>query len=118
NLASSAAAQTAGELNQIEQANYTQGRQNFYNALNPLESSTNVFNPATGAGEAAVGAGNAAATTANEISQANNSWVSGLTGMLGGLAGNLIPGSGLLKGASPGGGGGGFSTNLGSQSSS
>lgn len=101
-LATAAANQTSGQLNQIEQANWSQGRQNFFNAINPLESATNVFNPATGAGEAATGAGSAASTTANEISQSNNSWVSAVTGMLGGIASNLVaPGSSLMGGVKP-----------------
>lgn len=102
-LAASAANEGASESNQIEQSNWATGRQNFFNAIQPLESSTNVFNPATGAGEGATGAGSAASSTANEISQANNSWVGAVTGMLGGIASNLVaPGSSLLGGIAKG----------------
>ena len=86
-VADSAAAQTAGELSQIDQADWAQGRQNFFQAAGGLESAPGVFNPATGAGGAATGAGSAASQTADQIAQENNSWVSAVTGALGGIAG-------------------------------
>lgn len=86
-IAESAANQTSNELNQIDQADYATGRQNYENAVQGLGSSTGVFNPATSAAEAATGSGTAAANTQNEIAQQDNSWVGAVTGALGGIAG-------------------------------
>lgn len=91
-VANAGAAQTASELNQIEQADYATGRENYARAVTGLESAPNVFNPATSAGSAATASGEAAANTANQIAQENNSWVSAVSGMLGGIAGGVISG--------------------------
>lgn len=99
-LANAGAAQTAGQLGEIERADYATGRDNFFKASQGLNGSTEVFNPSTGAGNAATGAGSAAASTANEISQANNSWMTAVSGALGGVAGAVATGgmSNLGKG--------------------
>ena len=86
-VAEGAANQTANELNQITQANYAQGRQNWIQAAQGLAGAPQVFNPATGAGGVAVGAGNAASNTQNEIAQESNSWVNALIGAGAGIAG-------------------------------
>jgi hypothetical protein len=91
-VSTSAAENTANELNQIEQNDYAQGRQNYFQAASGLAGAPQVFNPATSAGEAATGSGSAAANTANQIAQENNSWVSAVTGALGGVAGSVVSG--------------------------
>lgn len=96
NLASSAAAQTAGSLTKINENNYEQGRENFFNAAKGLSGATDVFNPATSAGNAATEAGSSASTTANEISQASNSWESAVGGALGGITSSLVAPGGWL----------------------
>lgn len=94
-LAQGAANQTAGELNQINQANWATGRQNWLASAQGLAGATNVFNPAVGFANASTNAGQAAANTQNQIAQENNSWVSGALGALGSIggaaAGALIP---------------------------
>jgi hypothetical protein len=86
-VANSAASQTAGELNQIGEANYQTGRQNYDTAVQGLSNAPNVFNTATSMNNAATNSGNAAANTANQIAQENNSWVQAVTGALGSVAG-------------------------------
>lgn len=86
-IAESAAAQTSSELNQIQQQNYATGRQNYDNAVSGLESAANVYNPATSLANASTTSGEAAANTENQIAQQNNSWVQGVTGILGDVAG-------------------------------
>lgn len=118
NVADSAAANTANELQQETEANYATGRQNYDTAVAGLESSPGVFNPATSASSAATGAGEAAGNTANQIASQNNSWVQSVTGALGGIAGTVATGGmniaakaassaidGSLGGASNNGGG-------------
>lgn len=89
-IANSASQNEANELNQINEANYQTGRDNFFKAAEGLQAAPNVFNPATSAGEAATSSGTAAANTANQIAQENNSWVTAVTGALGGIAGSAI----------------------------
>ena len=91
-VANSGAAQTANEENQINQADYATGRQNFFQASSDLAEAPNVFNPATSAGSAATSSGTAAANTENQIAQENNSWVGAVTGALGGIAGDVVTG--------------------------
>lgn len=95
-LANSAAAQTSGALTKINENNYEQGRENFFNAAKGIAGATDVFNPATSAGNAATEAGSSASTTANEISQASNSWVSAVGGALGGITSSLVAPGGWL----------------------
>lgn len=119
-VANQGAAQTASALNQITQSNYETGRENYFKAAAGLESAPEVFNPATSAGSAATNSGTAAANTANQIAQENNSWVSAVTGALGGIAGSVATGgmSNLGEGVgffgqnapAPGGGSGGSSS--------
>ena len=99
-LAGGAAAQEGNELSQIEQANYATGRQNFFTAEGDLAAATGTFNPATGASGAANTGGEAAANTANQIAQENNSWMTAVSGALGGIAGGVVSGgmSNLGKG--------------------
>jgi len=91
-VANAAAKNTANELNQIEQANWATGRENYNRATAGLAEAPNVFNPSTGAGSSATSSGSSAAETANKISEANNSWISGVTGALGGIVGGIATG--------------------------
>jgi len=91
-VSTSAAANTANELNEINLKSKELGRENYFKAASGLESAPSVFNPATESENAATGAGNSAANTENAISQQNNSWVSAVTGALGGIAGNVVTG--------------------------
>jgi hypothetical protein len=56
-VAEGAAQQTAREENQINEADYQTGRQNFFQAATDLAEAPNVFNPATSAESAAVNSG-------------------------------------------------------------
>lgn len=107
-LASSASENTANELSNITEKNYETGRANYDTAVSGLESSPNVFNPATSAGGAATGAGEASATTANQIASQNNSWVQAVTGALGGVASAAT--GGVIKNLGGGGSGSGGSS--------
>lgn len=91
-LAENAANETSGELNKIDQADYAIGRQNYAEAASGLAGSTGTFNPATSMAGAATSSGEAAANTANQIAQQDNSWVSSVTGALGGIAGAALTG--------------------------
>lgn len=91
-VATSGAQQEASELNQINEADYQTGRQNFFQAASDLAEAPGVFNPATSAESAANSSGEAAANTENQIAQENNSWVGAVTGALGGIGGALVTG--------------------------
>lgn len=94
-IAESAAAQTSNSLNEIQQANYATGRQNYDTAVTDLSGAPSVFNPATSAASAATNAGEQAANSENQIASQDNSWVNAVTGALGGVAG--IATGGLIK---------------------
>ena len=96
-LAEAGANQTSSELGQITQANYAQGNQNYEQAVAGEEAAPGVFSTSSGATNAATGAGSAAANTANQIAQENNSWVSAVTGALGGIAGAAVGNGGVLS---------------------
>jgi hypothetical protein len=100
-VANEGAKQTASALNQIDQADFATGRQNYENAVKGIESAPSVFNPATEGGSAATNSGEAAAKTANDIATQDNSWVTAVTGALGGIVGDVATGgmSALAKGA-------------------
>lgn len=96
-LAENAANQTSSELNQITQANYAQGRQNWVNAAQGLAAAPGVYGAATSASGNATGAGGAAAGTANQIAQdANSPWQAAI-GALGQVAG-AAAGAGAFNG--------------------
>ena len=100
-IAAAGAGQTAGELSNIQQQSAQLGRQNWLSAASVLGAAPGVFNSATSAGQAATGAGSAAGTTANQINQANNSWMTLVSGALGGITSGLT--GGLLGGFGGGG---------------
>lgn len=91
-VAAQGASQTSTEENQIQQADYATGRSNYFTAAGDLAAATGTYNPATGAAGAANTGGSDAANTANQIAQENNSWVSAVTGALGGVAGGIATG--------------------------
>lgn len=112
NIEGSAAANTANELSQIDQANYATGRDNYKQAVSALGGSTSVFNPATGLDDAATSSASAEASTANQIASQNNSWMNIVGGALGAVAGSAVGGGGALtslvsrgSGTNPSGGG-------------
>lgn len=92
NLASSASQNTANQLNTIAQQNYATGRQNYDTAVSGLESAPGVFNTANGYNKSGVKSGEAEADTANQIASQNNSWIQGVTGALGTVAGAAAKG--------------------------
>lgn len=108
-VANKFAERTADALNKIDVSNYETGRENYFEAAKGLAGATDVFNPATGAGNTAINAGQAASETADKIAQENNSWVSAVTGTLGGIGGavmtggmkNLGEGRGFFGGGTP-----------------
>lgn len=107
NIDTAIAANTANQLSGITQAGYVQGNKNYDVAVRGLDAAPGVFNGAIGAIGAADAAGGAAAGTANQIASQQNSWVQGVTGALGGIAGAAVGGGGILSKEFSGGGGGG-----------
>lgn len=99
-LANSAAAQTSGELSQIEEADYAQGNKNYEEAVSGMEAAPNVYGTAVSAENAATGAGKAASDTQNQITADNQSWMQAVSGALGGITGDVVTGgmSNLGKG--------------------
>lgn len=104
-LASAAAQETAGEQEQMREKSREMGQERFFAAAKGMEEAPSMFGASTQAGEAASGAGGQASKTAGDIAQADNSWVQGVTGALGGIAGNVV--SGGFKMLSTGSGKGG-----------
>lgn len=106
-LASAGANQASNELLGIQQAGYTQGHQQYENAVSQEEGVAGLYNP-NGLLGGVNSAGSAAGGTLNEINQENNAaspW--GLIGgALGGIAGSFVgmPGLGASLGGSIGGG--------------
>jgi hypothetical protein len=88
-LASSAANSEAQQKQQITQANYQQGYNEFSQAAQGLTSTAGLLNP-TGYSGAATGAGNAAADTANQIASENNSWVNAALGAAGAIGTGVV----------------------------
>lgn len=73
-------------LNQINQANYATGRQNFFGAEQALGGVASQYNP-TGYAGATNSAGGEAAQNFNEIAQENNQKWADIGGVVGGLGG-------------------------------
>ena len=99
NLAGQAAGQLSTEQNQITQADYAQGRQNFFGAEAGLGGVASGLNP-TGLAGQATSAGDAAATSANNIAAANAAPWNAVGKLVGGVAGDLLggPGFNLISG--------------------
>ncbi len=88
-VAESAAQTESSEEEQIQQADYAQGSQQFSQATAALEDVSGQYNPTAYTG-AATGAGSAASTTANEIAQENNSWVNAAIGAAGTIGAGAV----------------------------
>ena len=89
-LGVSAANQLSNQELGITSASYDQGNKNYNTALTSLEGAPGVFNTTANVNNAATGAGSAASTSANNIANADNSWVSSVTGALGGMGSAAI----------------------------
>lgn len=85
-LIENAAAEQSQEEQQIQQAGYSQGYNEFSQATGALENVAGQYNPNAGA-EVANTAGSAAETTANQIAQENESWMAPLAGAVGAVGG-------------------------------
>jgi hypothetical protein len=99
-IASEAAGQESGEEQQITEADYAQGEQNYNASVSGLLNAGEVFNPSESLLGEATGAGTAAANTANQIAQANEApfqAVVGALGEVGGMAaGGFCPAEGSM----------------------
>lgn len=92
-LAEDTAQKNAAEQLGITQADYGQGRQDFFNAEGALATAPGALeNPATAAGEAAAGAASSALQGADTVNQANNAWEGELGGMIGQLGSAALTG--------------------------
>lgn len=89
-VSTAGAAQLSGEENQIEQADYQQGYNEFEAATNALLGSTGVFSSSTAAAGAANQGGSAANQTYTDIAQENESPFNAVVGALGGVAGDVV----------------------------
>lgn len=87
--AAAAAQQESSEENQIEEADYSQGYNEWQNAATGLATVAGQLNP-TAYENAATSAGSATSTTANEIAQENNSWINAAIGAAGSIGGAVI----------------------------
>lgn len=94
----------SNNLNQITQANYATGRQNFFGAEGALAGVGAQYNP-TGFAGATNSAGGEAAQDFNEIAQEGNQKWADIGGVVGGLGGIAL--NNWMKGKNNGGGGGG-----------
>lgn len=88
-FASSAAQQLSTEQNQITQAGFNAGSQNYWNAENALNGVAAQYN-ANGTAGAANSAGSEVGQTAQDITQSNNGWMNAVGGALGGIGGAAI----------------------------
>jgi hypothetical protein len=88
-IASNAAQNTSNTENQITEADYAQGRQNFQGAVGGLENVAQQYNPNATAGEATTAGGQAFSESSN-INQQDNAWMGDLTGLVGGLGGAAL----------------------------
>lgn len=98
-VGASAAGEESNEQQQIEQADYAQGYQEFQGATAALETASGQLNPAAYE-NAATSAGNAAEETAKDINAEQNSWEAPVLGAIGAIGGGIATGgmSNLGKG--------------------
>lgn len=89
-LTTAGASQLAGEENQIQQADYQQGYNEFQAATSALMGSPNLFGTANSGAGVATGGGEAANQTFNDIAQENASPFNAVVGALGGIAGAAV----------------------------
>lgn len=90
-LLSSAGQQQAASQNQITQAGYQTGLQNFNNASSALGGVAGQYAP-TGYISGANSAGGEAFSSANAVNTQNNAWKSSLMGAIGGIGGAILGG--------------------------
>lgn len=94
--AAASAQQESSEEQQITQADYQQGYNEWQQAASGLSGVASELNP-VGYSGAATGAGSAAATTANQIAEENNSWINAAIGAAGAVGGGLAGNDNLFK---------------------
>jgi hypothetical protein len=99
-IATGAAQQLSSEQNQIDQANYAQGRKNFSEASGALSDVARQHNP-LGFASAAGNTGDQAFKTDTQINAENNSWKNDLIGGLTGIAGSWASGGFGMGGSKP-----------------
>lgn len=85
-----AAGQESAEQNQITEANYATGRQNWEAAESGLVNAGSVFAPSESLYGDSTSAGSAASTTQNQIAQENQSWMGAVGGMVGQLGSSYL----------------------------
>jgi hypothetical protein len=90
-VANSAAKTESGQETQIQEADYTQGYQDWLNAGSGLESIAAGMNP-LGYENAATSSGSAASTTAKDIASEDNSWINAALGAGGSIVGGMAQG--------------------------
>jgi hypothetical protein len=95
NANQAAAAKAAGQ-NQITQADYAQGYQNWNTAAGILGSTAGLLNP-TGYSGAATGAGTAASSSATSVANAANSPWNAAFGALGSIGGAAVGKGGIIS---------------------
>jgi len=105
-IASSAANQESNALNQITQANYNQGNQNFWRAQGGMSALSGQYNPAE-FGSLSNNANEAAFGEADKIQQEKNAEQAAIAGGIANIGIDFATG-GLASGAKFGGGLGGF----------
>jgi hypothetical protein len=88
-LASNASQALSTQENQIEQADYATGRQNWQTATEDLDQVAGLYNPNATAG-AATSAGGQAYSEANENNEQTQAWEGDVAGLVGGLGGAAI----------------------------
>ena len=88
-VANSAASQESSQENQILEADYQQGYNEFTQAGQMIMAASGQLNPTAYSG-AATNAGSAASTTANEIAQEQNSWINAAIGAAGSIGSAVV----------------------------
>lgn len=96
-IASNAAGNLSQTENQIEQADYAQGRANFGAAESGLDTVAGLLNPNATA-QTATGANSAAFNEENQMQQESNAWEGDVAGLVGGLGGAVLSNKGLFNG--------------------
>lgn len=88
-VATSAAQTESQEQQQITQADWQQGYNEWLQAAQGMNSTAGFLNP-IGYSGAATNSGSAASTTANQIAEENNSWVNAALGAAGSIGGAVV----------------------------
>lgn len=88
-VATAAAGQESSEENQIQQADYQQGYNEWQSAAQGLSTVAGDLNP-VGYSGAATSAGSATSSTANQIAEENNSWINAALGAAGSVGGAVV----------------------------